>query len=528
MQISPSTTFSEPLKAKPNKGLGESDADRARHQGIKTNTPPGFIKTSIFYINDLHAQFPEMRELRSESDKFEAYSQKNPDVDSFKLCGGDSFLGAQESNNKLVTSFLDLIGIEYSAMGNHDVDDIDILKKDLHKMSTKYIVTNLNKHGDTPLDEHINKGKIVRSAIVEKNGNKYGLVGAAPFSLNKYEKFQQAHMSFDKYNQTKKEIQREIDKLEEQGVNKIIMLSHIGYPNDVKLAKEVKGLDIIIGGHSHDLLEGLKSEKNVFKSPDGSPVIITQAGKNGWYYGLLDVMFDDKGKIVEAKNKVIPTIEASQSMIMEFFENRFLGKAEPLGDVTRIDEVKGHPRISENPYANFFCDAMKSELDADIAIMNSANIRGRAKKGTLTSTILSGIAPFKNKLVKVKISEKDLLSALNEGAVSLNSDMKKPGVLQVSGLRYEIDDDGYVEKAAFQDKQGNLTPIDTRKPSETKMYTVVYDDFLLQGKEIPSLKTDNIIEKYDMSKADIAQTYLKKQNNPQIEFKLDGRIKIDD
>lgn len=511
-----------------NNGMGNSKIASAETTGVKINPAKNTVKTSIFYLNDLHAQFPEMREIRSEVDKFESDCSKEPNTDCFKLCAGDSFIGYEKSKNKLVTSFLDLIGIEYSAMGNHELDDIKGFSDDLHKMSTKFIVTNLNTHGETPLDEHIKSGKIARSAIVEKNGHKYGLIGTSPFSLNKYDKFKKANMSFDNYEQAKNEIQQEVNKLQEKGINKIIMLSHTGLANDKKFAQDITGIDVIIGGHSHDLVEGLRNKKNVFKSPDGSPVVITQAGKNGWYYGILDVVFDAKGKIKEATNNVSPTIKSPQSMVMEFFEHRFLGKPEHLGTVTKVDKVKGHYRTSENPYANFFCDAMKSELNADIAIMNSANIRGRAKLGEFSSLDLSSVAPFKNKLVKVQISEKTLINALNEGAQSLNHDMKKPGILQVSGMKYEIDDDGYVEKAAFINKQGQETPINTKNPSETKMYTVVYDSFILKGKEIPSLKTDNVLESYDFGKVKVAQDYIKNNNIKNIEFKLDNRIKVEE
>ena len=64
-------------------------------------------------------------------------------------------------------------------------------------------------------------------------------------------------------------MQKEIDSLKEKGVNKIIVLSHAGYNADVELAQSVEGIDVIIGGHTHNLIKGIKENK-VKDNYDGS------------------------------------------------------------------------------------------------------------------------------------------------------------------------------------------------------------------------------------------------------------------
>ena len=482
------------------------------------------IRTSVFYINDMHAQYPRMPQIKQEADTFELTKNSNPNVDTFILSGGDSFIGGNKTKNKLVSPFLNLTKVEYSALGNHDVDKIATLEDNLCNTNTKFIVSNLNHKGESHLDKYF-KDKIVSSTIVEKNGHKYGIVGAAPFKLNRAKQLKEDHLSVDEYEKTKTDIEEEVKNLQEQGVDKIIMISHIGYANDIKLAKEVSGIDIIVGGHSHDLVEGLKTGQNIIKAPDGNPVIITQAGQNGEFIGKLDVEFDASGKIIAATNKVKPTKDSPKSLVVKFFEDRILGKATTLGTISRVDEIQGNVRVAENPYANFIADAMRKELNADIALMNSANIRGKLDKGKLTDLDIKNLIPFDNKLLKVEISEEQIVGTLKDGAKSTHHKMLKPGIMQVSGLRYKIDEKGDLESAEIQNKDGSFSPLNIKAPSDDKKYTAIIDDFLIDTDEYPSLEDCKILEKYPFDKTKPIQDYIEKlETKDTIEFKRDGRI----
>ena len=88
-------------------------------------------------------------------------------------------------------------------------------------------------------------------------------------------------ITIDDKEQTIKELQEEVAKLQQQGVNKIILLSHEGNTVEKEIAQRVTGIDVILGGHSHDLIEGVTPGENLFYSPSGEPVVITQAGRDG-------------------------------------------------------------------------------------------------------------------------------------------------------------------------------------------------------------------------------------------------------
>ncbi|MDD3419198.1 MAG: metallophosphoesterase, partial [Candidatus Gastranaerophilales bacterium] len=142
---------------------------------INPTTPqsqPNQVRTSILYINDLHAQFPKMPELKSEADTFEANHKDRADVDTFILSGGDTFISNNPGKNKLASSFLNMAKVEYSAMGNHEVDSIDTFDSNLKNTDTKFVVSNMKKTGVTPFDDDMAENRILSSTIVEKNGNK--------------------------------------------------------------------------------------------------------------------------------------------------------------------------------------------------------------------------------------------------------------------------------------------------------------------------------------------------------------------
>ena len=100
--------------------------------------------------------------------------------------------------------------------------------------------------------------------------------------------------------------QAEIDRLRAKGVNKIVLLTHIQYANDVALAAKLSGVDVIVGGDSHSLLgagfEGFGLNPagdypTVARNADGENVCVVQAWEYANVVGELRVSFDDDGNV---------------------------------------------------------------------------------------------------------------------------------------------------------------------------------------------------------------------------------------
>ena len=496
---------------------------------IPANATSQRTKTSIFYVNDIHGQIPKMQRLFTAAKHTEILGKQNG-ADVLKFSSGDTFIGEDVKRNTIASTFLSMADIDAETLGNHEFDITATKCGDLLRNSkTKLLGMNLNfPNQPCSLSDNVSRSIIVQG----ENGEKYGVVGIQPPDLEARVKDKTRILegiSVDDENQTIKELQEEVDKLKEQGLNKIILLSHTGNKFEKKIAETVSGIDVILGGHSHDLIKGVKEGENLFYSPSGEPVVITQAGRDGNNFGVLNLEFNEKGHIVSVQNNVHDTNVYSPNLIMSKTVDSILGKSPQIGVLKHVDKLPGNI-IEENPWADFVADAMKNAHEADIALVNSANFRGSVDTGVVTERDITSIFPFENKLVKVKLSEKDLVDAIKHCAKTLVNENNKPGVLQVSGLEYTINKQGEVLDITFIDKANSRQHIDVKNPNPNKEYIAVYDEFLLNGGdkcEMLKRQDSQIIERYNYDKDLVTINHIKTLPQP-FEVHADGRIKIVD
>ena len=179
-------------------------------------------KTSIFYINDYHGKSLNMERTVTAANAFDSRNKNKSDTDTLKLSSGDIMIGEDYKTNELAILFQNYIGIKDSAIGNHEYDMQDKIKSVLPL--TKYNLLASNVH-IAPNSAWFNT---VKPATVEVcNGNKYGIIGTSPIDLYKRSKVGvlQKEVQVDKVKETIQDIQKEADKLQKQGINKIILLS---------------------------------------------------------------------------------------------------------------------------------------------------------------------------------------------------------------------------------------------------------------------------------------------------------------
>ena len=482
------------------------------------------IRTNIFYVNDVHGQVSNMERLATAASMFDKAS-KGSGVDTFKVSAGDVMLGEDVPTINTAVNFLNLTGINLSTMGNHEMDKgFNAFKKNIEKAKTLFLGTNMNFPSGKD-------DKIVTSTIKEINGHKYGFLGIQPITLvdRLKDKSRMAGVTIDSFNQTVKELQEAIDSLKKKGVDKIILLSHAGFEEDKKIAKALDGLDIIIGGHSHNLIKGATPGDNLVLSKKGEPVIITQAGRDGDNFGVLSLEFDEKGVIKKVENNVYDTEKFAISPEMRKLANQEFGESKIIGQVVKAPPKTETPLIEENPYAQFMLDVVKEKLDTDISFFNAACFRGALKPGKVTDRDIKGLAPFKNKLVKAYLTEKELVDAIKVGTKSITEPENKPGLMYFSGLKYTLNKKGDLLSLTFIDKKGNEQKIDVNNPSKEKKYLCAFDDYLAKGGDgyFSSDTMKKVIKRYDFDKDTLAIEKIKKINEP-LSFVPDGRIKIID
>lgn len=485
-------------------------------------------RTSIFYINDFHGNAINMERAITASGIFDAENDKEP-TDKLKFSSGDIMLGADKNTNIVASYFLKILGIHASAVGNHECDmTSENFLKVASNLSCKLLACNIKNKPDNEIGKRIKK-----SYIQEINGTKYGVIGTLPTDLItriKYGKaFQDQEVIPDNIDNTIKDVQKEIDNLEAQGINKIILLSHCGYGYDRKIAKNTKGLDIILGGHSHNLIEGVTKGENLLTSKSGEPVIITQAGRDGKNFGVLNVEFDSNGVITKAQNNISTTRGFRRNSVAKYVFEKILGKPETLGYIRTAPAPLKNDLIEPNPLAYFGLDSMREMTGSDIALVLASNLRGYVEKGQIDTSTTDEISPFKNKIVKINYTEKEIVDAIKFCAKSLKNRDNKPGIIYTSGLKYTVDKNGTVKDMHFINANGTLERIDVNNPRTDKIYSTAINEYYSSGNDNLTMldKYFEATERYNWDINFAVENKIRKSKEP-IDIVDDGRIKIVD
>ncbi len=494
--------------------------------GVKQPKQP--VKASIFYLNDIHGKSINMERLASVSNAFDEFCSSQGDVDKLKLSSGDIQLGHDEKINQVAVKFQNTIGVQATAMGNHEFDlawkRSSKLLNLLGQIEYKLLANNVYINNSEKV-----QNKLQHYTIEEINGHKYGIIGTSPVDL--VSRLRQGtltqNLKVHTLDETIKQVQKDADELKAQGIDKIILLSHVGYEGDILIARATEGIDVILGGHSHDLFRDIKDGKNLFNSKSNEPVIITQGGRDGDHFGILNVEFDENGVITKAQNNISYTDTFRRNLPMRYIFETILGKPQKVGYIESAE--KAFKKILTEPtgHANFILDCMKEDCNAEIALMPSPEIRGAFEEGTLDTRTLNEILPFKNKPVIVNYSEKDIVDAIKFASTSFKNPDNKPGIMEVSGLEYKVNKEGEVLSMNYVDKYGVKTPIDIENPREYKFYKTVINDFHAQGNDhytmLNKFTEAEEIREYDITGCVI--NCVKKHNKP-IQIVNDGRIQI--
>lgn len=493
--------------------------------------------TSWFYINDIHGKMTKMERIYNVAEEFmntqpniefpDFFTNSTEKISKFKVNSGDILIGANQNNNKVGSEFLRWCKFDANIPGNHefDVPDPSNLAQLIKDTDSTFLATNIKVKSGSPLE-----GRFQSSKILDRDGEKYGLIGISPSDIAERVKMNPslADIEVQSIDETIKTVQQEVQKLQQQGINKIILLSHSGLPNDKRIAKEVDGIDIIFSAHTHDLLKGINPEENLFYSKSGEPIVITQAGKDGEHAGVLNVDFDKNGVIKKVQNNIIDINNYNRPLHIKDSVEKIIGKPEIVATVKSAVTPPKKRLIEDNPHGNLIADAMRQELGTDIALLNAANIRGHFSEGKVDTRLVADITPFEDNMMILSLTEKQIIDAIKVGCTSITNEQMRPGIMLVSGMKYTCDKKGNLLSAEFIDKNNQSHKIDVNNPSETKKYTVATDDFIATGGDnyFPvNPNPDYVVKTFNVDKNKLACDYLKKINEP-LEIKNDGRVQI--
>lgn len=245
-----------------------------------------------------------------------------------------------------------------------------------------------------------------------------------------------------------------------------IVLSHCGFEEDRRIAREVPGVALVVGGHDHKELEKPWLEKGV-------PIV--QAGDRGRFLGevLLTVQGGRVGGVEGRLLPVAPPVAsdpAAEAFLAGFLKEEEERLGAPVGRLSAaLSGDRTLLRSQEAPLGNLLTDAMRLASGADCAFLNGGAIRAGLPMGEVTGRDLYACLPFFDSLTTVELSGADVKALLDRCAAMPLED-PPGGFLQVSGLtaRYE---GGKAREVSV-----GGTPLDPGRS-----YTVACTQFLLSG-----------------------------------------------
>jgi len=196
-------------------------------------------------------------------------------------------------------------------LGNHEFDNADAGVKKLMGFlhagtcKTPILSANVRFGPSSPMYGMVAPETVQPSVVIERSGQKIGVIGLIVAGKTKNSSRPNSDTTFiDEATAA----QAEIDRLKAQGINKIILSTHIGYAADKALVQKLSGVDVVVGADSHTLLgpEALKSYGISPEGPyptqstdkDGKPVCIVQAWQYGYVVGETKVSFDKDGDVI--------------------------------------------------------------------------------------------------------------------------------------------------------------------------------------------------------------------------------------
>lgn len=466
--------------------------------------PTGTVR--IIHVNDVHS-YVEETDTAVGYPKIAAYIEqmRREDPNIIVLDAGDTFAGAASSafdNGESLPAILNSIGFDAMTAGNADYSyGKEVIER--FKSALDYPILC----GNMPLSDgtQLTQGSMT---LTLDNGLRVGIV-----SVTTPESMRMVGDTFV-YENPMEACRKLVDSIRDE-VDVVVALVHLGdtegseYTSDM-IAESVSGIDVIVDGHSHSVLEQGKMSSNV---------LIAQAGEYSKYVGVIDLSVEN-GIVTQSKAVLlgkddfadVADKEETAEALGRLTEKREDYFAEIIAQ-TSVDLIgtRDMIRTQETNIGNFYADAVRQAAQSDISILPAGVIGGEIPKGDISKGDILNIARIETEIILKEMRGADIMVLLNE-KVKMYPE-SSPSFPQVSGLAFTFDPANQSDRVTEILIAGE--PLDAER-----LYTVALavgmseDAGAVNGRFIETVGTANLIlEEYIV------------QNSP-IAPKIEGRITI--
>ena len=431
----------------------------------------------ILATNDMHAQIEVFPQLAALAD-----SLRTIDPSLLIFSAGDNRTGNPINDKYILPAYpmvalMNQVGFNGSALGNHEFD-VHSLKRLIGLSNFRYICANAFPSDSSGI-------KLVPYQVFDVEGLKVGVIGCIQLSPKGIPSshpdnlegitFKPAEEVIPQYEQLSKEC------------DVTILLSHLGYPDDIKMAEQFPWLDLIIGGHTHTQLKGDEVKNGV---------LITQ-NKNKLNRVTYITLTMEDGKVIDKKAEYIDvrkypkTVRVVEEMLRFYNDNPTLRQILAIADT---------PFETREELGCMMCDAFMAETDSEIAIENPGGVRiDSHPQGDITVRDVLEMDPFDNHAVIMELTGDEIARMML--SYCHNTLHSFP---YVGGMTCEITlEKNFPEKI----KSIKLLTLDGKKLNMKKKYKVVTNSYIPATSEIPE-GSENIL---NLETSDIIMKYLEKK-----------------
>lgn len=422
-----------------------SDKPAEAQNGVKT--------INLFYFSDTHGELTGLPKLASAKEACSEFCGGNLTF----LGAGDLIAGSQQPVINATVDVVNALGMEATAMGNHERSRSDEKLNALNEnLAPEMLAINASKSEQADC-------QLATSKVLKQGDQEFIVVGATPLTpIQKAEDLATA-------------IDDEVSKIKadrrEQGLSEnlpVVFLSHVGLAGDKTIAEKSKSVNVILGGHTH-LLENTK-----ITSESGNEVLVLQGGQNNAHAQVVKMNIAEDGtvtsdaKILDLKDDVDGICKQVGAFYGSEVSENVLSAAKAgenvaakavtdnvgeRNDIAYVPEGYGYtkdPTISDsdrrysNPVANIMADAMLAQtahLGTQVSFFNSPSVKDTTieEQKTLTNyDIMSRMMPFGGEVAVADLPIDKLYEMIEKAAqpVGTRDDSQ---LCQVGGMVYSVD-----------------------------------------------------------------------------------------
>jgi 5'-nucleotidase/UDP-sugar diphosphatase len=350
---------------------------------------------------------------------------------------GDSMI-ADLTEGKAMVEALNHLGYDAMSIGNHEPDfGTDVLRQRMKDATFAVLAANLIERKESK--------PFAKPYIIKKTaGVTVGILGLAypktawtTASKNVAEvEFQDPVPAIEHY----------LPKMRHDGAELIVVLSHLGLGGDKALAKAVAGIDVIVGGHSHN---------RMLKAEEVGATLIVQAGAHGSDLGRLDLTIE-RGKVTAnictlslLDHDKVETDDAAERLLKRLLAPHLKEMDDVVGKaadwMVRSQTLAGQEarkRDEESPIDSLFADIIREQTGADVALLPGVGYGVAIPTGAITAAQLRQMVPHEGKVVTMRLSGTQIIEVLEQAVENVFTDdpaVKVGGMIQVGGIRFRYD-----------------------------------------------------------------------------------------